>query len=122
MTEAELVESAGIYYTLVGDMLSLYLTATTGFLIVVYMVGTKLTRTQLIIVSSLYLVFSIVSSYLAVGYGLRGMSYAWRITEVNPDADIYATNTVPITLGIVLMGGIIASLKFMWDVRHPKIG
>ena len=60
MTEAELIESAGIYYSLVADMLSIYLTATTGFLIVAYLIGDKLTRSQLIIVSGLYLVFAVV--------------------------------------------------------------
>ena len=120
MTEAELIESAGIFYALVADMLSIYLSATIGFLIVAYIVGSKLTRGQLIVVSSLYLIFALVSSYLVVGYGLRGMSYMWLAKEVNPNTEIYANNVVPTALGFCLFGGIIASLYFMRSIRQPK--
>jgi len=120
MTEAELIESAGIFYALVADMLSIYLSATTGFLIVAYVVGSKLTRGQLTVVSSLYLIFALVSSYLVVGYGFRGMSYMWLAKEVSPNTEIYANNVVPAALGFCLFGGIIASLYFMRSIRHPK--
>ena len=120
MSESELIEAAGIYYALSGDMLSLYLTATTGFLIAAYLIGDKLTRFQLITVSSLYLVFAIATSYLVVGYGVRGISYTWALAEVNPNTQIGATYVVPAALGFVLLSGIFACLIFMWQVRHPK--
>lgn len=120
LSESELIEAMGTYYDLVGDMLSLYLTITSGFLIVAYLVGIKLTRTQLVIVSGLYLAFAIVASYLAVGYGLRGLFYAEQLAILSPSTPLGATLVVPIIMGTVLLVGIFASLKFMWDVRHPK--
>jgi uncharacterized membrane protein len=74
MTESELVESAALYYSLTGDMMNLYLTVTSGFLIVAYLAGRKLTKSQLIIVSCLYLIFASLATYLTIGYGLRGIA------------------------------------------------
>ena len=118
MTEAELVESGTLFYGLTADMLSIYLTATTGFLIVSYMVGNKLSRAQLITISSLYIIFAVISSYLAVGYAFRGMTYMRIAAEVNPDVEVYATNVLPIAMAFCLFGGIIACLKFLWDIRR----
>ena len=120
MTESELVEAAAMFYALVGDNLSLYLTATSGFLLVAYLVGDKLTALQMSVVSVLYVVFASVSAYLSIGYGVRGMGYTFRLKQMNPEMSVYAHYAVPSTLGVVLLGGIIACLIFMWQVRHPK--
>lgn len=76
--------------------------------------------TQPVIVSGLYLVFAFVSTYLAVGYGMRGLSYARLVAEINPGIEVYPTDVVPIAMAIVLLSGMGASLKSMWDVRHSK--
>jgi hypothetical protein len=43
MSESEILATMTEYFGLVADMLSLYLTATTGYLIVIYLVGTTQT-------------------------------------------------------------------------------
>jgi hypothetical protein len=120
VTEAEVIDSMTQYFGLVADMLTLYLTATTGYLVVAYLVGKQLTRSQLVIISGLYLVFAFISAYLAVGYGMRGLHYAQVLNQLSPSTPLYATDAVPIALCLALLGGIIASYKFMWDMRHPK--
>ena len=119
MTESEIIEAMTQYFGLVADMLTLYLTSTSGYLVVAYLIGAKITRSQLITFSSLYLIFAVVSSYLALGYGLRGLHYANRLSEMNPATPLYATPIVPAMLGISLVGGIFASLWFMWKIRRP---
>jgi hypothetical protein len=120
MSEAEIVESMTEYFGLNAEMLSIYLTVTSGYLIVAYLVGSKLTRSQLIIVSGLYLVFATATSYLAIGYGMRGIHYAEILRNLSPSTPLYSTELVPGAIAFVLLGGIVASLKFMWDSRHPK--
>ena len=44
MTEAELLEAATSYFELATGMISLYLTITSAYLIVAYLVGARLTR------------------------------------------------------------------------------
>ena len=120
MTEAELVESGVLYFGNVADMLGIYLTVTMGFLVAAYLVGSKLTSSQLIIISTLYVVFALVSSYTTVASGLRGISYMRLVGDLNPDTNIYASDVIPFVIGFCLLGGIVACLKFMWDIRHPK--
>ena len=119
MTEAELVESSVMYYGHVADMLSIYLTVTMGFLVAAYLVGGKLSSSQLMIISTLYVIFALTSSYMVVASGLRGVSYIRMVGELNSDTKIYASGVVPVVIGFCLFGGIAACLKFMWDVRHP---
>jgi hypothetical protein len=118
MSESDILATMTDYFGLVADMLSLYLTATTGYLIVIYLVGIKLTRSQLAIISGLYLAFALIATYLTIAYGLRGMHYADELRKVNADVPVYSRVSIPTVLAAVLLVGIGACLKFMWDVRH----
>ena len=118
MTEAEAVESATAFWGLFATMLTVYLSATTGYLIVAYLVGHKLTLAQSVTVSCLYVVFALLSAYSAVGFALRGVDYVAIMMEYRPEAIFYGRPEAVLTVGAVLLVGIIASLKFMWDVRR----
>ena len=83
MTEAELIESMTEYFGLNAEMLSIYLTVTSGYLIVAYLVGGKLTRSQLVIISGLYIMFAAATTYLAIGYGMRGI-LTWSSISLQP--------------------------------------
>ena len=118
MSEAEVVEAMTQYFGLVADMLTLYLTATSGYLIVAYLIGANLSRSQLITFSGLYLLFAITSTYQSLGYGMRGLHYASVLRNMNASTPLYSTAVIPALLGVALIGGIFASLWFMWDVRR----
>ena len=120
MTDAELIESMTEYFGLNAEMLSIYLTVTSGYLIVAYLVGGKLTRSQLVIISGLYIMFAAATTYLAIGYGMRGIHYAEILRSQSPSTPLYSTELLPAVIALALLGGIVASLKFMWDSRHPK--
>jgi len=120
MTEAEIINSMTEYFGLNAEMLSIYLTVTSGYLIVAYLVGNKLTRFQLVIISGLYVIFAGATTYLAVGYGMRGIHYAESLRNLSPSTPLYSTDAIPGAIAFVLLGGIVASLTFMWQSRHPK--
>ena len=120
MTEAEMINSMTEYFALNAEMLSIYLTVTSGYLIVAYLVGHKLTRFQLVIISGLYVIFAGATTYLAVGYGMRGIHYAELLRNLSPSTPLYSTDAIAGAIAFVLLGGIVASLTFMWQSRHPK--
>jgi glucan phosphoethanolaminetransferase (alkaline phosphatase superfamily) len=120
MNKAELVESIIGYYGLAGDTLSLYITVISAYLIVAYLAGHKLERSQMAIISVLFVVMSATMSYAAFAYMHRGFEYAIAQESMNPNADSYATPMLIAILPLLMMGGIVASLYFMWQVRHPK--
>jgi hypothetical protein len=120
MTEAEIVESITSYYELVVSMMGLYLTVTSGYLIVSYMVGSKLTHSQTTMLSSLYVVFALITTFGVTGYFLRAADYIGPLQEANPDRGYYGVPFFVTMITAIMIGGVITSCKFMWDVRHPK--
>ncbi len=89
-----------------------------GYLIVAYFVGAKLTKVQLAILNVLYLIWqlrifvtlSIVSGNADILLGeMRKIS-----PELTPDAPSVSSAFALLTILIL------ASLYFMWSIRHPK--
>jgi hypothetical protein len=120
MTEAELVEASTSYLDLMLSSLSLYMTVVSGYLLVAFFIGSKLTRAQLSLVSALYVFIAISATYGFFSWMMRGIGYAIKQEEINPSLKIYAGTPTAAAIAAVLLLGIIASLKFMWDIRHPK--
>ena len=120
MEGIELIEASGTFYGLGVDILSFYITVTSGYLIVAYLAGDKLTPSQLTIITTLYVVMALLASYGATSWIIRGAYFSLELAKSQPDVPTYTTYVVPIMMGFLLVGGIVACLKFMWDVRHPK--
>jgi hypothetical protein len=95
-----------------------------GYLTAAYFIGANLTKVQVSIFTSLYIVFLVLAFI-----GIMTTSQAWMnaidaVTEADPTlvmADNFAfkeiTNAAIFGLGIASGA---ASLYFMWSVRHPK--
>jgi len=120
MTELELVEAANSYFELAVEVLGFYMTVTSGFLIVAYLVGDKLTRSQMVTVSTLYIFMAVVATYATFAYMSRGVHYALLIKALDSAGRIYASPFLPTLMTAILAAGILASLRFMWNIRNPK--
>lgn len=94
--------------------MALNITVMSAYLLVAYLVGKELTRSQTIIATGLYLAFA--------GSGVVGIfSYyneAYRLSQTYGDASF------PVWWAYIIGGlyfaGILGCLKFMWDIRHSK--
>ena len=101
--------------------ITLLITLVSGYLVVAFAVGFRLTRQQVIIVNSIYLLmtmFLLWGTVAMVGkaHGFEVIAYSMagkEFDEFVPRGDI--ANSIAIIFGIA----IVASLKFMWDIRHP---
>ena len=116
---ADLIESSTGYYEITVEVVSLYLTATTGYLIAAYLIGNKLTRSQMIIVSTLYVSIAGLSGYGAIAWLSRGAHFARQAVNIDATIPFSPNQFLFIIVGLVLFLGIIACLKFMYDVRQP---
>ena len=94
--------------------LGLYLTITSGYLLVAYLAGKDLTQLQVFIITVLFAVVAGLNA-LAVTSFWESAAY-WGQTYGEGRASTLAWKAVAPVLG----AGILACLKFMWDVRHPK--
>ncbi len=94
--------------------MTLYLTVTSGYLLVAYLAGNELTRLQATIITCLYGVFAATNTVAVVSFFNAAIHYGHT----------YGTGRMPFwppyIVGTMFSLGILASLKFMWDVRHPK--
>jgi hypothetical protein len=122
MTEYELVDVLISYNTAAMSALALYLTAVSGsgYLIVAYLSGKSLTALQTAIVSVLFIVFALFFGYGAVGYLRRALLMIDELRTMNPGEYFGVTPWLVFLVAGLCFTGILASLRFMWDIRHPK--
>ncbi len=101
----------------------MYLTVVSGYLVVAYLVGAQLARSQAVFISCVFVMFAL--------YSLWGVTEYWTSAEEARQAlielgalDKVALNHLGVNAAIpaLPMGllGIAGSLVFMWDVRRKK--
>ena len=117
MSEADLLESSANYMGLSLDVLSLYMTITSGYLIVAYLAGSKLTSLQITIVSTLYVFMGVVCTYGLFGLLSRATQLSTQHAAMSGNLTTYASSVIPLVLSATMAGGIVASLVFMWNTR-----
>ena len=119
MSEAELVQHfwSGVENGL--SALTMYISVFSGYLLVAYLVGARLTPLQCAIATGAFLVFG--------GYCIWGNAVFWNVVYVTAiELRPARPELLPVDLNpayvatILLLIGILGALKFMWDVRHPK--
>jgi hypothetical protein len=91
-----------------------YFSVFTAYLVTAYVVGSDMTRYQVVAVTGLFLVMQLFLTWGVWVFFNTAREYRSLAGEY----------TVPIPPGNValflLSIGVIAGLKFMWDVKHPK--
>jgi len=97
-----------------SNAMSIYLTVTSGYLLVAYLAGKDLTRMQAAIITTLYAVFASFNTIAVVTHFDRAVYFGHTYgAGLTPHWPMYG-------IGILFSLGILACMKFMWDVRHPK--
>ena len=118
MTEPDAIEMVNFYASNALESFSIWVSITFAFLTVAYLVGSKLSKTQVWIVCPLYFITSGT-------FGLASVVHVQSFTILaNAYPDFFPAFLWPLPWSemtqLVLIGGTIASLYFMWDVRNPK--
>ena len=122
MTEYEIYELLQGTYEKMNVDASIYFTLVSAYLVVAFLVGSHLTRIQLFIVSTLYILWSLgIINSLYIGLraaerlegGLIEMESRYYVDDGSTAFWVFGFMLIQVT-------GIFASLYFMWSVRHPK--
>ena len=120
MTEYELLDLTGVTATFTMTAISLYLTVISAYLYVAFSAGAKLSKSQAFTVSILFVVASGLFIRIAVMNLVKQSQLVDRLKELQSDGVFFTSESSAVILAIVLMLGVVASLKFMWEIRHPK--
>jgi hypothetical protein len=102
--------------------LSVYFSLISGYLLVAYFVGANLTRAQNVILTVLYLLTMILNRVAFLGIQLGGQELYIGLMDLYPDTSVLVlfTDAGIVITSAVFAASIIATLYFMWRVRHPK--
>ena len=123
MTPYELNDLMMSWYAMMGQDANMYLALVSGYLIVAYSIGEKLSSLQAAIINVFFAVWT-GSHVMAIFFE---MGAVFDIQKMLVDMDAYSFQTPEQSLKIasvfaaIQIGGIAASLYFMWATRHPKI-
>lgn len=96
------------------EAMNIYLVVISGYLLVAYFLGKQLTSFQTWLLTGLFLTFSVANTGSV--YLFWEEAHYWGKTYGEGRAHGSAGDYI----AVVLVLGILASLKFMWDARHPK--
>ena len=120
MTEYELLDSVANYTEAGTSALMAYLTIVSGYLVAAYVAGRNLNGMQNAIVSILFLFMTSMFSFSAFANFSRAAVVVDKLEAMNPSEKFFLDAWVAQATLAILVVGIIASLKFMWDIRHEK--
>ncbi len=119
MSEAELIETFTNFHTLAMGAMVFYLSIVTAYLIVARFAGAELERSQVVIITGLFVVFAAFAVWGSVWYfGIGGLF--WGQTEANTRLRVQQILRPDLVIGIAEVLGVFASLKFMLDVRRNR--
>ena len=115
MTEYELVDGAGTFFGLGLTCVMGYFSVLASYLIAAYVVGSSLTRQQLVTVTGLYLLMQIFMTWGAVVYFYSARLMVGQLMQGQQQP--IGPHTVALPLLVI---GVFAGLKFMWDMRQSE--
>ena len=103
----------------IGEML---LTVLTGYLLITYFVGEKLTTFQVCFVNIVFLLSYISTWQVLIGYIATAEYFRELLMSLESDVPLASAtlNGTPAFSIIVACLLTIGSLYFMWSVRHPR--
>lgn len=125
MGEFELRELLFATFEQMDSSATMYFTLVSAYLIVSFVAGAKLTRPQLTIVTTLYVLWVLGTVNTMYSMLSGALSLETALEQVNSTFDFGGGVGTSLTVHgflAVQIGGLIASLYFMWSVRHPKKG
>ena len=123
VSQGELILFINAQVDVIGTHISIFLTVVSAYLVISYLVGDKLTRPQVAVATSIYIVAYVFESIILAGL-FRALLVAMRAYE-----DKYTITSEWVFEGIsgssyfglaIILAIFLSSLWFMWSVRHPK--
>ena len=124
MNASDWIEMAQMAGSNVIAAFGMLITLMSGYLVVAYLVGEKLTRAQVMIINLLYVIGALTvvaghSQYMADVMLARLQAHV-SDPQVFVAVDSAQLTLIPATLALVNISLITASLYFMWSIRHPR--
>lgn len=120
MDEYQYADLIATYSANAGEFFAVYITVLSGYLITAFMVGARLNWLQVTILNIGFIVAVGVLTWGTYGAGMTQVYYTNLLQELDASAPQANRTWVMKTLLYLMIGGPVAALFFMWNVRHAK--
>ena len=120
MTEAESLELAALFNANASTNFTIFISFTFAFLATAYFVGRNLSRFQFFAASGMYTVAGGSAAIASVGWLQAFNEIMDSETTLLSSLPLFGLDFWVLVMSILFLTGILVSLYFMWDVRHPK--
>ena len=120
MTEYELADLISSTNSNGFVLITIMVSLASGYLVVAWLVGSKLQASQVGLINPLFVVFIFTFGLAWANRARLALSYQAELLEINPDRlRVMGDWLVPMGL-LFFIAVTLACIKFMWDIRHPK--
>ena len=119
MTEYEIIDLLQQRYSELGSLSTQYFTLVSAYVVVAYLAGSKLSKLQLSIVSTLYVIWAVSNS--AAVWNATNTSNYYLATLREMESTFPDSTSVPVMYGYLILvqgGSLLGSLYFMWATRR----
>ena len=120
MTEYELVDAIATYTQNFMTLFSFYITLLSGYLITAFVAGPRLSSVQVSILNVGFIISECLLTFSIAGAGLIRVHYTLELLELAPDSPHRPLEWLFVAFPMLMVGGVLASLFFMWNSRNPK--
>ena len=123
MTEYEILDLFRGYVEMEAVSFTIYLTLTSGYLVVAYLVGERLSTLQSSIITSLYVTGAALQTWAITRYQVAIRELLHTKEKISPLTEFQssvADSGATFAFVILMTLGIFASLFFMWSTRRTK--
>jgi hypothetical protein len=120
MELVEASEAMAMWVANVIESFSVYLTVTFAYLTVAYLAGKKLSGFQVLVISVLYTSAAGISLLSCINQLIFYTAIANEIDSAIAAVPLISGETWIYAISPLLIVGVLVSLLFMWNVRHPK--
>ena len=121
MSAVDWYEMSHLAYSNAAQNFAMILTMASAYLVVGYLVGSKLTRTQLISINVVFIPAMMFFIYLFYGFTMDGASARAQAAEIVPEISVMPSSweqPFGALALLVALGALFISVKFMRDVRR----
>ncbi len=120
MTEYEYADVITSYATQAGTFFTIWLTILCAYALVAYTIGEKLNSSQVIWLNGLYVFAASLSIFGFSASFNSQVFYVDQLKLLNPESPQNMNIYTMWGITILAILGVFVTLKFMWDIRHPK--
>lgn len=119
MTEAELLEAASNNWSNVISLMTIFISVVSGYLVIGYLVGKELNTKQVALVNALYGAFVGFCVYAVYMFSSAAVEHGNLALEISRQRSMAPSQVIPVVFVSINIPIILASYKFMWDIRQP---